>query len=300
MCGEKLTKLYALSEADHKEAIELLLQCSTDESAFTKAYPLSLEETSLSDEISPPVFVHSEKNDDGVGAVFSSVVELVTRETIEIPDTILKAEPAIASYDEIVGLKRKKVQTFHTVWVPHNHHHLEIRTDHPPGMTSDLAHGIHASIRSVVNTLCKLKLETPIDLAPLIESMYESPSEGRVVELGFVTTTGSVKNEKMRTKGTDLRTETYHKYGKAALPTKIEPFRLSLRWTLQISGSTLTPELSLVGTSKGRYASSGDYVAVSAATIKNCVGIADYEFVTGRLLEHLKKLEKLAQKGRKN
>jgi hypothetical protein len=62
-------------------------------------------------------------------------------------------------------------------------------------------------------------LGTPVNLFPLIDTLYRS-NEGRVVELGFGTTTASLKHERMRRTQTCLRKETYHKGGNGLWPPR--------------------------------------------------------------------------------
>ena len=114
--------------------------------------------------------------------------------------------------------------------------------------------------------------------------MYEDENEGTVVELSFKTSTASIKNEKMRRTRLCLRDELYHKGGKDALGTKIEPFKVSIRWSFQHD----QPELTLAGTSRGQQAANGQATGqlVTGAVIKNCLGSVDYEHVKARLVHH--------------
>ena len=288
LCGEKFTKLYKLSESEHEQTVKKLLDLAPSDSPFAKAYPLSLPVSDFPEDAHTPRLVSVTKDDDGVGIVFSAVIDIVTRVPIVISEAIAAASPLMNSYDEIIGLKREKRQVFNAIRASHHHRYLEVRNDIPQGVTSDLAHGMHSAMRSVLNDLTDLSIETPVDLAELIERMYDDEGEGIVVELGFVTTTGSVKNEKMRRQGLDLRQEIYHKSGKAGLPTKIEPFRLSLRWLIDRSKKLRSqPELGLIGTSRGRHKLNGEAVSVTGAMVRGAADQSDYEFVAEKMLAKL-------------
>jgi hypothetical protein len=227
------------------------------------------------------------KNDDGVGAVFSSSIFITKREKVDLSEFGDDVSELRKQFDEFIGLKNRTVQLFNIVWVPHEGSHIEIRTDLPDGMLMDVAHAIQSRLRKTVNDFGQVQLGEPIDLFPLLESIYGTSNEGQVVELGFSTTSASVKHEKMRKTGLDLRAEPYHIAGKQGLGTPIEPFRLSVIWYIQSDNHTAKPELSLIGTARGRTTSANNAVAISGAIIKNCAGRGEYEFVIERIRHHL-------------
>ena len=294
LCGEKLTKFYLAP----RDAIEKLRSQIADlepsESAFLEKYPLSLNEEELSNLNGNQYLCEIIKHEDGIGAVYCSMIRITTREIIDFNDIVENSEELHALYDEIVGFKYKPVQLYNVIWIPHEGNIIEIRTDNPKGMSQDLSHAIHSNLKNEINEISESELITdPIDLFPLIESMYNDEKEGQVVELGFSTATASIKNEKMRRSGTCLRQEIYHQGGKQALSTPIEPFRISLRWQITRDGQETRPELGLFGTSRGRHtvgSGSPKVQIVSAAQIINCSGVADYEHVKERISLHIARL----------
>ncbi len=238
-----------------------------------------------------------EKNTDGIGAIFASAIKLTTREKIILQEYTDEPERFTEKFDEVVGLKYKTVQIFSVVWVPHDHHSVEIRTDYPDGMSTDQIHAVQSSIKRQFNDFNLVELGQPIDLFSLLDSIYLDENEGRVVELGFLTTTASVKLEKMRKTSMDLRHEKYHKSGKDGLGTPIEPYRISVRWTIPLDDQLLLPELTLAGTARGRSTiGSVGSVGISGASVRNCAGRADYEFVIQRMRLHLQNSDSLAEK----
>lgn len=290
LCGEKMTKVYKVDEGTKKELCDKISDLQVADHAFSAAFPLILSETQLGQFDAQPVLVSVERNDDGIGAVYTSSIKLTSREEIQI-DGIFEDPDAIKErYDEVIGLKFKSVQIFGVVWIPHHSGHVEIRTDYPKGMRQELAHEIQSQFKSIANKLLsKPGLNKPIDLFPLIGAMYEDTNEGTVVELSFKTSTASIKNEKMRRTRLCLREELYHKGGKDALGTKIEPFKVGIRWAFQHEGQDYLPELTLAGTSRGQQTAAGpaNGQLVSGAVIKNCIGNVDYEHVMSRMLVHL-------------
>ncbi len=297
LCGQKYTKLYKISSEDHKKAINQILSVNIPESIYKEKFPYTLSPKQLEEINSEPTPVKIITNEEGVGIVYCSKIMITKREKLNLTGLIKNSESFANNYDEIIGLKYQAIQLFNIIWISHHSPIIEIRTDHPNGIPSDMAHGLHSQMRSTFNQLGLCKLYNPIDLFPLINSMYETSSEGDVVELGFLTTTSSIKHEKMRTKDTDLRKEVYHNAGKIGLGTKIEPFRLSIRWTLPNGNLDLSPELSLIGTSRGRHTKVGtNSVEITAAIINNCVGLTDYEHVLARINFHMAEIEKRTSK----
>lgn len=290
LCGEKMTKLYHVDEGTQKELRDKISDLQIADHAFSAAFPLVLDETQLGQFDAQPVLVSVERNEDGIGAVYASSIKLTSREEIQIDDIFEDPDAIKERYDEVIGLKFKSVQLFGVVWVPHHDGHVEIRTDYPKGMRQELAHEIQSQFKAIANKLLtKPGLDHSIDLFPLIEAMYEDADEGLVVELSFKTSTASIKNEKMRRMRLCLRKELYHKGGKDALGTKIEPFKVGIRWAFQHEGHDYLPELTLAGTSRGQQTAAGlaNGQLVSGAVIKNCIGNVDYEHVVARLVHHL-------------
>lgn len=289
ICGEKFTKVYQISD-EERDALQVsILNMEVEESEFSKAYPLSVAPELITN-LGPPVLVDIVKNDDGVGAVYASAIRLTKREVIDFESFQEDHEALQNEYDEIIGLKFKTVQLFSVVWVPHGDASVEIRTDLPSGMLMEFAQALQSTLRQTINSLGIVSLVNPIDLYPLLEAIYQADGEGDVVELGFLTTTASVKNEKMRRTKLDLRKEPYHLHGKEGLGTPIEPFRMFVRWGIEVDGAWLAPELGLVGTARGRSTiGQPGAVGISGAVIRNCYGRPDFEHVIGKIREYLPK-----------
>jgi len=293
VCGDKFTKVYQITSEERDALQAALLNLSPEENDFALCYPLSRDPEEIT-QLGDPELVAIQKTDDGVGAVYANAVRLTKRETIEFDE--LSDDPAALQkkYDEIIGLKFRTVQLFSVIWVPHDHALVEIRTDLPAGMSMELAHALQSTMRQKVNGLGVVSLDGPLDLYPLLEAIYQAEDEGDVVELGFLTTTASVKNEKMRRSKLDLRKEPYHLHGKEGLGTPIEPFKMFVRWSVEIDNVWLAPELGLVGTARGRSTlGQPNSVGISGAIVKNCYGRPDFEHVIGKIREYISKCQKI-------
>ncbi|WP_187428231.1 hypothetical protein ROLI_003770 [Roseobacter fucihabitans] len=291
VCGEKFTKIYQITSETRDALQTAILSLSPGDNDFALCYPLSRDPEKIT-QLGDPELVAIQKTDDGLGAVFANAVRLTKRETIEFDDLSDDSTALQQQYDEIVGLKFRTVQLFSVIWVPHDHASVEIRTDLPTGMSMDLAHALQSTLRQKANSLGVVTLDGPVDLYPLLEAIYQADGEGDVVELGFLTTTASVKNEKMRRSKLDLREEPYHLHGKEGLGTPIEPFKMFVRWNVEIDGVWLAPEIGLVGTARGRSSlGQPNAVGISGAIVKNCYGRPDFEHVIGKIHEYLDKCQ---------
>lgn len=287
LVGEKISTFYEVDDQSIEKLRESLANAKVPESTYRAVYPNSLSDNQLDAEKFGLTLVAIEQNDDGIGAVFSSVRVLTSREPLEASDFPPEAAHLFDDFDEIVGMKITRVQAFDVIWVPSIGNHVEVRIDYPRGAQQDV------SAAALVNALKEFHsivgsdiLHEKVNLFPLIDRMYFDSIEGSVVEIGFGTTTASLKHEKMRRKGLSLRNEKYHKGGSAALQTPIQPFRLSIVWKRQIDQDLFsTPELSLHSTSR---ASMSTNPIMTSVIIQKCMGLDDYQFVRSRIAHHLK------------
>ena len=284
LCGEKFTVLYATDEIDVPGLIETLKAVPIPTSPMEEAYPANISDDLLTGQPAGLQVVAKEEFDDGYAMVFGSVRTIRSRETLEADDLPEDALSLFERFDEIIGMKIARVQGFDVIWIPKKGNHIELRVDYPRGMQHDMALGVHLGLVSQLEALTGVRLVSRVNLFPLLDRMYFDSSEGIVVELGFGTTTASVKNEKMRLKKLSLRDEKYHKAGTAGLGTKIMPFRLSISWRVPFAGVTSMPELSLHSHSR---AAGSDSPSLTGGLIQRCIGISDYDFVLSRMKHHL-------------
>ena len=283
LCGEKSTRFYRLNKASMEALRNSVRQINVPNNRFQRAYPAQLDDEEIDGRIRPPTLAALERSEDGIGLVYASTRAFHKRESID-PSTLGDdAASALENYDEVIGISLQKYQAMDVVWIPHRGNYVEIRVDYPKGMHADTLEAAHNSTKLLfANTLDENALPDPVNLFPLIQRIYDAANEGHVVELGFGTTTGSLKHEKMRRGSLCLRRETYHRGGKSALTTPIEPYNLSVRWRVPLGGIISHPELSLHG--NARIAGSAD-PTIHEMTVRGCVGAADYEHVRDRV-EH--------------
>lgn len=286
LCGEKLAGFYKVDTDALDRAREKVLNAKIQVTAFSEAFPASVPDDKLTDQPNGFVLTAVETNEDGIAVVFSSVRVITVREEIDPEDMPEVAADIFGDYEQIIGLKTVRFQAFDVVSLPHNGPLVDVRVDYPAGTQHDVALAAHArAIDALHKIIGEPLLTEPVNLFPLIDRIYNDPGEGVVVELGFGTTTASLKNEKMRRRQLDLREEQYHKGGKAALKSPIEPFRLSVTWKRQAgAGLFSTPELSVNSNAR---AAGGEHPTIENVVIRKCMGQSDYEFVRSRIEHHL-------------
>ncbi|WP_317673383.1 hypothetical protein [Thioclava sp. A2] len=285
LCGGKFTKLYPIDEA-HKELVQTRIAAlSPNECVAAETYPLLLSDEQLSAQKSGKIdLVSVEKNDDGIGAVFSSVFKMRVREEIDFND-LAEFENLRESFDEIIGLKFKPVQLFHVVWMPHFRPQLEIRADCPRGIKEADIHSIHSVLKAMIIDLGLANIDQSINLFPAVKGFYEDKRDGLVSEITFSTVTSAIKHEKMLRRGVvmvDQREEAYHLAGKDALDEDIRVFKITVEWPKVEDSFNFCPSLSLAASGPSGAEGNRD-PRISGVLIENCFRAIDYEFVIDRL-----------------
>lgn len=284
LCGDKFTKLYLISKSDRQRVEGKITTFEVTISPSQTVYPRSLDDTELAQENMALQVIALEANDDGIGLVLSSIINLKVREEIEFEEF---GDPANMRmrFDEIVGMTFKKVQLFSVIWVPHHRNYLEVRTDYPAGLNEALLHGLHSTLKKFVDDELGLKLDKPVNLWPAVRKFYDDDKDGIVTEITFSTSTSGIKNEKMVKRGNerlDQRKEIYHTAGKRALPLDISVYRIAVEWMNSDEGVIYTPSLALAASGPSA-AADGKSPTISGALVGNCLRAADYEFVIERL-----------------
>lgn len=284
--GEKLVRLYDLSRDQHASALESISNAQPPKTIFRDRYPLTLSEDELESAPINPRLIAVESDDSSTSAIFASVRSMQLREPLHTDQIPEEARGILDNYDEVIGIKHIKYEAFDVVSIAKKTPRAFVLIDYPAGMHKDVATAAQNVISQLLTNIINQNIFTrPINLFPLINSMYRARHEGMVVELAFGTTTASLKHEKMRRQLSCLREETYHKGGKAALGTPIEPHRLSIVWTRPIpGGGNSMPELGLHTTTA---VAGSQNPLLFEAEIRKCMGGDDFLFVRSRMEQYL-------------
>lgn len=217
------------------------------------AYPFKLQDSELGDGDSAVTLVATHNSPDFIHLVFSTTLAGEVKETI-YPGANDGLPPAWAAYEEIVLVRKKPAQIFPVVSFDRNRKMIQVKV---PLVGSFAAEDvIRVNVINALNSMLRQRMgndfpvHLTLNLYSAISAIYLAENEGKIIELGFNTDTGSAKLERMKTD--DLRTEIWHDAGKAALRARSEsplpfvPFRLAVR--LQIDGNDV--DLTLPGTTR--------------------------------------------------
>lgn len=285
MCGEKMVSFYQLDQTTLDSIRNKLSALRPPDTVFSKRYPVTLSEKELKAAPAGLVLTSVEEQKGGLAVVFSSARITTVRERIDVDRLEVDGSSVFDDYEEVIGVRTIRFHASDVIWVPAKGQTLDVRIDFPEGTLSDVAIAARKMVLMELVRLTGAALPEPINMFPLIDRMYSDGAEGTVVELGFGTTTASLKHEKMRRRKLDLRDETYHKGGKAALDTPIEPFKLSIRWH-RVIGKKLASEPELSLNSNSRAAGSSNPI-LDRVVIRRCMGVDDYDHVRSRIAHHL-------------
>jgi len=291
LCGEKNVRMYEVAPDELEKLRQAASALKPAKTPFSTLYPALMMEPELGAAFPQPLAVAAvEATDDGLAVVFASGRAIKLREPVDRSTLPEEAAKALAGYDEVLGVKLQRLEAVDVVWIPSHGSYVDVRVDFPKGMHQDNANAVHERVTEALAALIGFQpLVSPVNLFPVIDRLYRKSKEGSVVELAFGTTTASLKHEKMRRAGTCLREEKYHLGGKDALGTPIEPYRLSVQWSVPVGPEKASrPELSLHGSSK---LGLSDAPVLDHAVIRHCVGLADFNFVRDRIEAALAKAE---------
>lgn len=288
IAGDKLVTLYEASDSMMKAMRAKLETATIPPGPMQEGYPFLLDALELEKlPLGQPVLVAIQEFGGGIGAVFSSVRARRERVLLDPSSFADGAASALSIYDEVVGLKLIRHQAFDVIWLPGNGDYFDLRIDCPRNTHADIARGSQMVALDVFRKLVGIDpFKKPLNLFHAMKAMYDKSAEGRVVELAFGTTTRSVKQERMRMSGDCLRDELYHKGGKEKLKTPVNPYRLSLAYTVDLGGGVEAhPEVDLHTTR--RFAENPN-PQLFDVVVRKSVGMLDYHFVRERIIHFAK------------
>lgn len=283
LCGEKIVRYYALNNKDIKILKDYYSGARVPQSEFSAAYPLVLTDKKLkATTIAEPKITAIEELKDGIAVLFSSVK--VIEEKTDLPVHSVKILNDLdTGFSKIIGIAYRRFQAFDVLWIPKRGNYISIRTDIIGNLGPSVQQAAQERISAIVQADTGVNLFEPFNLFPVIDKIYKSHGEGTVVELAFVTGTSSLKHEKMRLKTTCLRTEQYHKGGKAAVNGKITPFKIGIRWAPR-KGNLATPELGIFGNFTMTMEAAP---AVYDAQFTGCNGAKEFNAIDDRMKHYL-------------
>lgn len=284
LASEKLVTLYEASDTTMADIRNKLKSANSSSGEMQSAYPFLLGDLELEKlPLGQPVLLAVKEFEGGIGAVLGSVRARRERETLDLCNFADGTASALSIYDEVVGLKLIRHQAFDVIWIPGSGNYFDLRIDCPRNTQEDVARGAQLTAMEAFRKMVGFDpFKKPLNLFPAMKKMYDEVSEGRVVELAFGTTTRSIKQERMRISGDCLRDELYHRGGKEKLKTPVNPYKLSLAYTVDIGGGVeARPEVNLHTT---RRIAENPNPQLFDALVRKSVGLLDYNHVRERII----------------
>lgn len=282
--GDKNVRVFKLSAVDADVLRGKISSIIINKSnVFSKYFPLSVPENLLNTlSAQAPVPIESFQTNDVYGLIFSSIEIIDRREKLNA----LKIGQAVsASYDEVIGIRRIKIQTFNALMISKKTNYAYILSDAYQDHGQSMRWGLQLSIANAINKLIgRVIIPKSVNFLPVIRPLYDSAS-GSVKTFLWNTTTSSGKHEWMRGRDTCLRKEDAHKAAIEMVAGRFEPYGIELEWTLEkIETYIPCPTLSVLGTYR-MLLEPNPYLG--DATISGCASLSEFEFVLKELMVHV-------------
>ena len=280
-CGEKSSRTFKLG-SDNAQKLRVSLN---ENFALNRLSRPRIMQTLTKAHTTAPKLECAFHDSKATVGIFSSIRRFEERVPIQTSDMPEVAQGLFAGFDEIIAIRPVMYQAFGVIWLPDGTDLAEIRIDIMRDETVSAVGQFHQQMYSELHTRSgSSSIISPVNLFDAIKSLYNDKTEGNLMELSFATTTGSVKQERMRSHES-LRQETYHVGGIEALSTEIEPFHIGVRWRRQQPGSkdVTAPELYLHG-NLSQIGSPNPQL--HTATIKKVFTYSDFDFVRNKIMEH--------------
>lgn len=240
LVGDKALRLYRLPSENLAELREFAVGQEVPETAFSLAYPCKIPDASVVGN-EESVLCAKYDDDDGVFLVYSGIRKFEVKEKLDLT-TLGDSLPAeLSGFSAVYGSKIIERQLFDVLWIPRAGNLVFSIVDSPKGMPPEFLSAAHLKIRKVLMDGIGY-YPHPVDLFDAIQAAYDS-KWGTVVELGFLTDTGSVKYEHMKL--ACLREEPFHIGGKDAVDGVIHPFSILIRWQEKDGTLEWEPEFTL-------------------------------------------------------
>lgn len=282
--GDKNIRVFKLSNADAKALRDKIAASKINQSSvFATHFPLPVPDNMLNGlPAQSPVPVAKFKSDNVAGILFSSVKVVEQREKI-LAATIGAA--IAADYEEIIGVRKVKIQTFDALMMSNKSNYAYVLSDAHQDQSQTIRLGLQSSMADAINNFMKSKIiNDSVNLFPIIQPLYQSDS-GYVKTLFWTTTTSSGKHEWMRGSAVCLRKEIAHKAAMGALGGGFTTYGIELDWALdEVDGYIPRPMLSVVGIYRMLHETQPH---LGDAAIWGCASLTEFEFVLKELMVHI-------------
>ncbi|WP_276641340.1 hypothetical protein [Siccibacter turicensis] len=181
-----------------------------------------------------PVCVETKTTSDYVILIISYLRPFKERTIIEPSSFSGKLQKELQKFDEVIGVTDRYIQCFDTIVFNKINGELRFEIDMSTNLNFQELDRASTRYRRLLMLMFYKStkyhlLITRNNIFHTINNLYSS-ADGTILKLGHATGTGSIKEESMRRKRTDLRQEAYHQAGLAAIGGKTNNYSISKQW----------------------------------------------------------------------
>ena len=275
--------MFKAPKADIAQMLPHLIGTLDKNSLFATQFPYPITEEELARQSFSTTPVATAVIEKGRTAIVSCGKRAYReREQLE-PETIDEAFKAhLGTFQELIVVRSGFTQAYDRLVIDTLSDRLEIHIDLCcPLNTEELQQMQEADVKRIKEPMEKALrrklpwLNNPINFYPCIANLYKA-KDGAIQLLGHVTSTKSVKIERMRNQHLDLREELFHKKGRAAV-NGTDAFSIKKGWPTARGNvpSVLIPGHSGLAGAIG--------AAVRHAVVENCATTEDFDTVISHL-----------------
>ena len=233
LLGPRAICVYADAAFDWKQLEAKAKALIITDGDFTEKYPIPLNQSQLKgvkDQLPQIVEIRPLQNGD-LALIFSAVRHFDDRQ--DIPKS--QFPPAVANqmahFERLVGFYQVHEQAFDAIIISVSRSRLEVRVDARARLPMDqydaLVSSLFHQLSTVLPQVSQL-MTSAMNFFPAIREICDDKSQGILESLWFTTHTGLINKERMKNRGEDLRSETYHHGGLSALGQPVSPYHLSV------------------------------------------------------------------------
>ncbi len=295
--GQRTVYFSQISEDEHNDlSVNIINVCSvikeifhssthTNLSLYRNSYPLPIGYDELqSVPLTNPCPVYLDETDDMLRIIFTYPRAYKERVIIDISEIDLSSDEGsqFSGFEEIIGIKSGRAQSFDCVQLDKNTGIIQFQIDHSRNILKDemdsaarrYRHMLMDGYRDMNSVSIPMQ---SINIHSKIDELYDS-GDGRIHNLEHATATGSVKTEKMRKREDDLRDEQFHQAGLDAIDGDTNNFCITKQWDGECGSClklTIDGGVSLAARSNPK---------VDCVTLEGCITEDDFNLLISKVL----------------
>ncbi len=256
-----------------------------DIKTYKNSYPYILDNKSLFNlKLNNPCPVHIDDNANEIRVVMTYPRAYKQRDTFDINDIDFDGNQPkqLDGYEEIIGIKSGRAQSFDSILFNKLNGVLQIQIDHSRNIINEEIDNANLRYWNMISNEFNtwLKIQSPfkkINLFDKINELYVS-GDGLINTLSHSTGTGSVKKERMRRRDEDLRREKFHQVGLQAINGDTNNYNITKQWDGEC-GTALKLTIDA-----GVAAISQSNPTVNCAIIEGCITESDFNFLVSKVI----------------